>query len=242
MKKLKKFIVKSHYFAAYAVLALLSISVQSTDQTLQSYNAEQIEAMAQQYVENLFPPPQEGKTEYHTLPLDKRINIKPCAAPLQISIPGSATLSKQTTVLLRCPDDVGWNLYVQVRIKQMIPVVVSRTTLAPGTVISEDNVSTMMVDISQIRGQTLKEPSPLIGAKISRYVAAGQAVTLRQVCLVCKGDSVTVVAKLNGLQVKTTGISQQNGSLGDNIAILNQRTSKRIKATVVAVNRVEVNL
>jgi flagella basal body P-ring formation protein FlgA len=82
----------------------------------------------------------------------------------------------------------------------------------------------------------------LAGAKTSRYISAGQAVTMRQVCLVCKGDPVTVIAKIKGLQVKTSGISQQNGSLGDNIAILNTRTSKRIEARVVAVNRVEINI
>jgi flagella basal body P-ring formation protein FlgA len=100
----------------------------------------------------------------------------------------------------------------------------------------------MMVDISQIRGLTLKDPGPLLGAKISRFISAGQPVTMRQVCLVCKGDNVTVIAKLKGLRVKTSGISQQSGSLGDNIALRNQRTSKRIKARVVGVNQVEISL
>ena len=51
-----------------------------------------------------------------------------------------------------------------------------------------------------------------------------------------------IIAKIKGLQVKTSGIAQQNGSLGDNIAILNTRSKKRIDARVTAVNRVEIKI
>lgn len=242
MKKLKNFMPKPFYFILCLLCALNPQAVFANQSQVKTYTAVQIAQMAQNYVEELFPPPPEGKTEYSAVPLDKRIKIKPCAAPLQITIPGNAKLTKQTTVLLRCPDAAAWNLYVQVKIRQLVPIVVARTTLAPGIVVTEDHVTTRMVDVSQVRGKTLKDPAPLFGAKINRYISAGQAVTMRQVCLVCKGDNVTVVAKLKGLRVKTTGISQQSGSLGDNIAILNHRTSKRIKARVVAVNQVEISL
>lgn len=242
MKKLRNFILKSHYFALCLFFGVIPLPLQAEQGMPVTYTATQIVQLAEDYVKDLFPSPEEGQTHYQGVALDKRIKINPCVAPLQISIPGSAKLTKQTTVLLRCPDSTSWSLYVQVKILQQVPIVVAQSTLAPGTVLGEEHLTTMMVDISQIRGLTLKDPGPLLGAKISRFISAGQPVTMSQVCLVCQGDNVTVIAKLKGLRVKTSGISQQSGSLGDNIAILNQRTSKRIKARVVGVNQVEINL
>jgi flagella basal body P-ring formation protein FlgA len=205
-------------------------------------NPQVIGEKAVAYVKSLFPAPSLGEMSYKAVRLDKRIKIKPCDKDLHLSIPGNASLKKQTTVLVRCDAAKSWNLYVQVRITQMIPVVVAKNSLAPGTLISGDNLIVIKKDATQVRGRTLQQPDSLYGAKASRYITAGQPVTMRTVCLVCKGDSVTVTAKIKGLRVKTSGISLQNGSLGDNIAILNQRTSKRLKAKVVAVNRVEINI
>jgi flagella basal body P-ring formation protein FlgA len=199
-----------------------------------------IEQQAVDYVQSLFPEPELGKLSYKAISLDRRIKIKPCDSPLKLSIPGTSSLSKRTTVQVRCTSEKSWSLYVQVKITKLVPVVVARVNLPPGMVISHDNVAVMLKDTNQVRGRILGASTLLIGAKTSRHIFAGQPVTLRQVCLVCKGDNVVIIAKSKGLQVKTSGISQQNGSLGDNIAILNTRSNKRVSAKVVAVNNVEV--
>lgn len=226
------------------VTSLSSFAMATTVQNepLETLTPEQISAKAIAYIENLFPKPAVGELTYEAVSLDRRIKIKPCGQSLQLQIPGKSNLKKRTTVQMSCPGPKPWNLYVQVKIKRMMPMVVAKNNLAPGTLLSYNNISVIMKDASQIRGRTLTKPNTLYGARSSRYISAGQAVTLRQICLVCKGDSVTVIAKIKGLQVKTSGIAQQNGSLGDNIAILNRRSSKRIEARVVAVNRVEINI
>lgn len=203
---------------------------------------QRIEQQAVEYVQSLFPTPELGELSYQAVPLDRRIKIKPCDSQLQLSIPGNATLSKRTTVLVRCPAVKSWNLYVQIKITKLVPVVVARVSLNTGMVIDHTNVTVMLKDSNQIRGRTLQQPTLLFGAKTSRHISAGQPVTLRQVCLVCKGDNVTIIAKIKGLSIKTSGIAQQNGSLGDNIAILNARSKKRVDARVVAVNKVQINL
>lgn len=250
MKKLiffKKIRVKMLLLCLSAVSGAQVLAEQSQSSQMQSSNLIQlsrteITQQAVNYVEQLFPKPQVGELSYQAVPLDRRIKIKPCDQPLQYVIPGKATLNKRTTVQVSCQGPKYWNLYVQVKVKRMVPMVVAKHNLAPGTVINSENIAVIMKDASQVRGRALQSADSLYGAKASRYVTAGQPVTMRKVCLVCNGDSVTIVAKLKGLQVKSTGISQQNGSLGDNIAILNSRSNKRIEAKVVAVNRVEINI
>jgi len=224
------------------LLFVCGSTVANTHDDLTQFNSQQISDKAVEYVQGLFPMPKVGELSYKAVPLDRRIKIKPCGKPLQFIIPGKATLNKRTTVQVSCAGPKYWNLYVQVKVKRLVPMVVAKNNIAPGTVLNSDNLMVILKDASQVRGRALQTTKTLVGAKSSRYITSGQAVTLRKVCLVCTGDKVTVIAKVKGLQVKTSGISQQNGSLGDNIAILNARTNKRIEAKVVAVNRVEINI
>lgn len=226
------------------ICAVFLLQTKLTVASVQEKNIgkQQLEQKAVDYIRTLFPPPELGEFSYKAVPLDRRIKIKPCDNELHLSIPGNATLKQQTTVLVRCTAAKPWNLYVQVRTTRLLPVVVAKVSLSPGMVMSQDNVTVMLKDSRQIRGRSLQHPATLYGARASRHISAGQTVTLRQVCLVCKGDNVVIIAKTRGLQVKTSGIAQQNGSLGDNIVILNPRSSKRIDARVVAVNRVEIDI
>jgi flagella basal body P-ring formation protein FlgA len=97
-------------------------------------------------------------------------------------------------------------------------------------------------DKSKLRGYTLQDPSIIIGAKTNRYISAGQAITTQHVCSVCEGDSVTIVAQADGLQVKAVGIAKENGSLGDTISVLNKSSNRIIQAKVSAVGTVTIEL
>ncbi|MCJ8269208.1 MAG: flagellar basal body P-ring formation chaperone FlgA [Psychrosphaera sp.] len=180
--------------AALANSTTINTGTASTINSAKTLTHLEIGEKAVAYVKALFPAPEVGELSYKFVPLDRRIKIKPCDDDLHLAIPGSASLSKRTAVQISCHSPKSWNLYVQVKITKMIPVVVAKHNLAPGSVITSDSVAVIMKDSTQIRGRALQQPRQLFGAKASRYITAGQAVTLRQVCLVCKGDMVTIVA------------------------------------------------
>ncbi len=203
---------------------------------------QKIEILAEEFVKKQYPVPESGDITIKSVPLDRRIRIKPCKSDLSLSIAGNRGISRQTTVQIRCNDESSWNLYVQVRITEMQNVVVAKSHISPGTVMTEEILSVVLKDKAQIRGYTLDNPSIIIGAKSSRHIANGQIVTTKHVCMVCKGESVTIIANVDGLTVQTTGIAQENGSIGDTIAVLNKRSNRRIDARVVSVNQVLVNM
>ena len=203
---------------------------------------QQIIETAIQHVKTLFPQPEIGTLSFAAVPIDHRIKIKPCNQPLKAKIPNKASLNKRTTVQISCDSPKHWKMYIQIKIQRIMPMVVAKSDLASGTMLSTNNLIIIMKDSSQIRGRILHQPDILYGARVSRYIRAGQPITMRQICLVCKGDNVTIIAKIKGLQIKTSGIAQQSGSLGDNIAILNKSSGKRIEAKVIAVNQVQVNI
>ena len=60
--------------------------------------------------------------------------------------------------------------------------------------------------------------------------------------MVCKGDNVTIYAKTRTLTIKTTGVALQDGNVGEQIRVRNQKSGKTISARVKDVESVEVNI
>ena len=61
-------------------------------------------------------------------------------------------------------------------------------------------------------------------------------------CFVCKGDRITISAEVGKMKVKTAGIAQQDGVVGDNIQVLNASSKKTVIARVASVERVVIQL
>ncbi len=53
---------------------------------------------------------------------------------------------------------------------------------------------------------------------------------------------MTIIAKSGGLVIKTQGEAQQDGNRGELINIKNSRSGKTLRARVIEVETVEVNL
>lgn len=68
------------------------------------------------------------------------------------------------------------------------------------------------------------------------------AINLQHICMVCKGDLVTIFAKTGTLTIKTTGFALQDGNVGEQIRVKNQKSGKTISARVQDVKSVAVNL
>lgn len=175
-------------------------------------------------------------------PLDKRIRIKECSQKLEANLSGATINRSRVTIRLRCPDTPGWHIYLTARVAEKTKVIVASQSLPSGTLISQSHLVLQLKDKSKLRGYTFQDPSIIIGARTNRFISAGQVVTTQYVCSVCEGDSVTIVAKVGGLQVKTTGIAKENGSLGDTITVLNRSSNRVIQAKVTAIGIVTIEL
>jgi flagella basal body P-ring formation protein FlgA len=59
---------------------------------------------------------------------------------------------------------------------------------------------------------------------------------------VCKGDNVSITSGSKLIAVKTLGIAQQDGILGDTINVTNQRSGKTVRGRVVGVAAVQTGM
>jgi flagella basal body P-ring formation protein FlgA len=208
--------------------------------TTLSYTPAELTAKAQSWLLAQLEPQQSDTLQIDVSALDERIGDKTCQQELEFSLSQPIT-QRQNTIKVSCPLTPGWQLYVPVRVDEVITAVVLRQNLVSGSVINDSMLETVSRERRFARGSVVSSSKQVIGAKTRRALSIGQILTLQDVCLVCKGDVVTISVSNNGLNVVASGIAQSDGSLGDNISVLNKQSNRTISADVIAVNQVSIH-
>ena len=206
-----------------------------------SYSAGELTKQAEIWLKQELALAQNSDIQLNVSPLDERIGDKECPQSLQFLLSQPIT-QRQNTVQIRCATTTSnWQLYVPVRIDEVVQAVVLTQNLGTGSVLTAAMLDTASRERRFTRGSLVSDARQIIGAKTRRALSMGQILTLQDLCLVCKGDVVTISISNNGLNVAATGVAQSDGSLGDTISVLNKQSNRTIAADVVAVNQVSIH-
>ena len=138
--------------------------------------------------------------------------------------------------------DQDSNVDVAGHVTRTTDIVVTRGAVSPGTVLTSSNLSIAKVDVRKLRFTAFTDVDALIGARVKRRITDGQALQSNMLCFVCKGDRITITAEVAGMKVKTAGIAQQDGVVGDNIKVVNASSQKAIVARVASSDEVVIHL
>ena len=205
-----------------------------------SYSPEQLTEQAGIWLQQQLPNTSVARFQTNITPLDPRIGDKHCNQPLSLAL-SQAITQRQNTIVLRCEDSPGWQLYVPVRIDEIVQAIVLRQNIASGGIITADTIESTTRERRLVRGNLVTDINAVLGARTKRSLSLGQMLTFQDLCLVCKGDVVTIAIQEKGLDVSATGIALADGSLGDVIKIRNRQSQRELRAEVVGVNRVSIN-
>ncbi len=204
----------------------------------ESYSASALTSAAQNWLQQ---QASSAQTKVQVHPLDSRSADRDCDNPLQFSLV-NPRLQSQNSIKVYCPGENGWQLYLSARLNQLVDVVVMRRQLAPGSILNQDMLQLETRDQLLSRGAIVTDPAILEGARTKRALRPGQIITLQDLCLVCKGDMVTIEGLSGSLVVATSGKALSDGSLGDNIQVQNLNSGRKVQASVTAVKKVAINL
>lgn len=199
-----------------------------------------LERIKQQLKQNI-PQPEQGQLSIDVPALDPRITIQDCDSDIDITLP--KTLERRNiNVKISCQQPKSWQLFVPVKLKYTQAVVITKQAISKGTILSKDNITITYKDSAQIRAGVVTEPSSLYGARSKRYLFKGKIINQQSICLVCKGESVTIIAKSVGLEIKSQGTALVDGNLGEVVTIKNNKSGRLVKGRVNAINQVVINL
>lgn len=182
------------------------------------------------------------KLDLDVSPVDTRLNLTVCQQPLQLSVTGTGAIRRNTTVNVVCPDEQGWRTFIPVKVRIQKPVIVAATPISKGTRFSADMLTVSYIDDFMLNGDMTTDMNLLIGARSKRDIQLNQPVRQNQICIVCRDDTVEIVAEKNGMQIRTTGRALQDGNLNDQIRVQNIRSKRIISATVSDIGQVKVQM
>ena len=154
-------------------------------------------------------------------------------------------IKRNNTVKITCKSpqlQYPWQIFISVRVDILYPVVVARATLGPGDLIAKGDIVIKYVEQTILRGQQFNNLDEVVGTRVKRRMAPDQPIFSNNLCFVCKGDSVSIIARTENFEIKTVGEALQDGNLGDRIRIKNTYSNKRVDARVIDVGKVEVRM
>ncbi|WP_269517626.1 flagellar basal body P-ring formation chaperone FlgA [Alteromonas sp. BMJM2] len=173
--------------------------------------------------------------------IDDRINIPECPEGFQYHTSEESLRQSYVSVRVSCQNN-DWYLFTSGQVSRTKDIVVTYGAVSPGTVLTSSNLKMASVDIKRLRYTTFTNIETLVGARMKRRATNGQAIQANMLCFVCKGDRITISAEVGKMKVKTAGIAQQDGVVGDNIQVLNASSKKTVIARVASVEKVVIQL
>lgn len=121
------------------------------------------------------------------------------------------------------------------RLQRSLRVPVLTRALRPNETIGDHDVTWAEAPDRQVPGNAVREAAGLVGFSARRALPAGQPILtsdLKASKLIGKGQPVTLVLDAPGMQLTARGLAAQDGSQGDVIRVLNERSHTLVQGIV----------
>lgn len=195
------------------------------------------------FVEQEFNSDESKNLKVVAHPLDSRIPVRKCDTPLLFDVAKSRSFSRQFPVKVTCSaKEKEWKVYVQVSVSEMVETLVTSQTIAKGVTIDTDMVEIELVDAYRVRDRSSTDLSAIIGGRALRNIQRGYQIGQNDVCLVCKGDDVSIIAKNSSMMIKTSGTAIESGAKGESIKVKNNSSNRIVKGIIGDLREIYVNL
>jgi flagella basal body P-ring formation protein FlgA len=219
--------------ALLAMSAILTPAVAQVGERIQSLDA--IRAAAHAFVTQHVPKQAAGATTVNVGTLDPRLRLAPCADSLQASLPTGATFRDRMTIAVSCVAGSTWTVYVPVAIESQSSVLVLRRAASRGTRLTAEDVEiqtrvvrgtgdSYLTDVAELQGRTLKRP-----------LGAGAALTADAMApdlVVKRGQHVTLLAAVGGLEVRAAGVAMNDAATAGRVRVQNISSNRIVEGVV----------
>lgn len=150
-------------------------------------------------------------------------------------------IKKNSIVKIICRrENNPYSIQIPVTINVQRATIVASENIPRGSPITTAMIEKKFVNENLILNQSITDSSLIIGSKTKKDIRAGEFLKISDLCLVAKGDVVTISARSHGLEIKASGIAMEEGKLNETIDVKNMKSGKIIQARVKSANSVEV--
>eukprot|EP00903_Cladosiphon_okamuranus_P005241 g5239.t1 len=175
--------------------------------------------------------------------IDDRVALAECEQPLSVEFSGDPWKSTSPSMQVACEGSRPWRMFVTASVSIHGPALVAARPLTRGERVTEGLLTKQSVEINASRRGVITDAQQAIGMEVRRSVNAGSLLTpdmLSAPNAVERGDHVIITAKTGGFSVRSRGKALASAGIGEQVLVENLRSSRRIKASVVAPGHVEI--
>ena len=181
--------------------------------------------------------------EVSARPLDSRLRLQACGEPLETFSNANASVLGPVSVGVRCAQPSAWTLYVRLDVSTRATLPVLADNLPRGSIISERDLTLVERTITSATDAVIMDPQQAIGMELIRPASAGSPLRhsqLRPPQLISRGQTVTLIAGGEGLQVTMQGRAMANAAAGDRLPVTNLASGRRVEGIVNADGSVRI--
>lgn len=174
--------------------------------------------------------------------VDDLLRLAPCDAPLEAAVTPFPVGARRLTVRVVCPGRARWQVWVPVSVRLRYPIVVARRDVARGALVTSADLEVVERELDG-PGPYVSDPAGLMGRRARADIRGGQPVGTSNTTsdqLVVRGQQVTLLTSVGGLQVTAKGIAQGDGGLGTRIRVRSASSSRVVEGVVRSSEVVEV--
>lgn len=175
--------------------------------------------------------------------IDDRLALAECEKPLSVEFSGDPWKSTSPSMQVACEGSRPWRMFVTASVSIYGPALVAARPLTRGERVTEGLLAKQSVEINASRRGVITDAQQAIGMEVRRSVNAGSLITpdmLSAPNAVERGDHVIITAKTGGFSVRSRGKALASAGVGEQVLVENLRSSRTIKASVVAPGHVEI--
>ncbi|TQV75299.1 flagellar basal body P-ring formation protein FlgA [Aliikangiella marina] len=229
-------------FCLFSLFTASLLGFNSAVDAREFQDIEKIRQAAKIFLEEKQVAADKVNTEITIGQIDPRMRLAKCSSEIEAFLPQTSRRTGKTTVGIRCGGPITWKIFVSAKITQYQEVWVLNRNVASGELISQSDLTKSRVEILNVRKIPMTDLNQIINASPRRTMRAGATIFQDSVCLVCRGDKVTVTAKNDFLSINVEGVALSNAVLGEVAQVRNSSSRKTFGATVVGKNQLNVTI
>jgi len=175
--------------------------------------------------------------------LDPRHRLPLCDQSLETFMRRGTKVRARTVVGVRCTGSKPWKVYVTVDVVVMATVYIARLTLAKGHLLTGADLVGDKRDVSGLTAGYISSKKQLIGQRLKQQVIAGRMITpimLQANNIIRRGQTVTLLARNDSINIRMTGKSLMDGALNQRIRVENLNSGRVVEGVVRSREHVEI--
>lgn len=237
---------RSAFTLAVAGMSLAAASLPATA-TPAIQPLDSIRTAAVEFVRTRLPGAESGaghKVLIEAGHLDSRLRLAACAGDLSATQPAGSTWNARNTVAVSCSAGATWTIYVPVTLESEATVLVTRRAVSRGASFSAADIEEQVRRVPGIADRYVATPDELAGRHAKRNLPAGTLLSddaLALDLLVKRGQQVTLLASVGGIEVRAVGKALADGGSMDRIRVQNLNSARIVEGLVESADIVRIS-